>query len=95
MEKDQNRLRVRTLIISNLSISEIRQWVAFQFGEPTHEVSKGNIGSLNNPFTIKWTVNSGEKIDVVTAIQFSEDSFALNFFSQEHGIQREIEIARL
>lgn len=95
MDKDPNRLAVRTLIIPNLSPNEIRQWVAFQFGTPTHEETSGNIGSVNNPFFVKWTVNSGEKIGVVTALQVSENSFALNFFSQEHGIQREIEIARL
>lgn len=95
MEKDPNRLAVRTLIVPNLSLNEIRQWVAFQFGEPTSEEITGKFGSVNNPLFVKWTVNSGEQIAVVTALQVSGDSFALNFFGQEHGIQRDIEIARL
>ena len=92
MEKDQNRLAVKTLVL-NLSVVEIRQWVAFQFGEPAHEETSGRIGSTNNPYKIRWTVNSGENIKTIVAIQMGW-FWSLNFFAESGG-QVEIEIARL
>lgn len=94
MEKDPNRLPVSTIVLK-LSLNEIRQWVAFQFGTPTHEESRGNFGSINNPFVMLWTVNSGESIGQVVARDFLGEGFAVSFFSADGTAQKEIEIARL